>query len=202
MMNRKMTVLPGAIIAGLIALTCVAAQKADPAKQQGAKAKTQVTTKAYPVVDEAARILKDVEEQAYDVADHASTLQAGNRLGASREFNANELDALHDDINAMGKKMQLLEALARNEATWERDVVTRVMPMMKQVAATTDEAIRFVNSKPVDFAPLDYEKITKKLYDQSTALWNTLHDSVKLADLREREAKLKKTLNVAGKPSD
>jgi len=197
-MMKRLTVLPGVIIV-VIALTWVmAAQKADTAKQQAAK--TQVT-KPYTVVDEARRILKDVEEQAYDVTDHAGTLQAGTRLGSSREFNATELNALHDDVNGIGKKMALLEALAPKEASWERDTVNRVMPLLKQVAETTSQAIRYLDSKPVDFAPMDYAKITTKLYDQSSALWNELHDSVKLADLREREARLKKALAASGKTS-
>ncbi len=202
MMSRKLAVLPGALIAGLIAFTCVmAAQKTDATKQEGGKAKVHVM-KTYTIADEAARILKDVEEQGYDVTDHAATLQAGVRVGLSRESTAGELDALHDDVNGMGKKMQRLEALARNETSWERDTVTRVMPLLKQVATTTDEAIRFVNDKPQHVGLPEYEKITGKLYDQSTALWKALHDSVKLADLREREARLRKALNIANKPSD
>ncbi len=201
-MNRKMTVLSVAMIVGLIALTCaVAAQKTDPVKRQGGKAAVHAA-RVYTVVDEAARILKDVEEEGYDLADHAATLQAGGRVGLSWESNAAELDALHDAVNGMGKNMQRLEALARNETSWERDTVKRVMPLLKQVAASTDEAIRFINAKPQQIELLEYQKITGKLYDQSTALWNALHDSVKLADLHEREARLKKALNVAGKTSD
>jgi hypothetical protein len=197
---KRLTLLLGAILAGVLTLTCVmAAPRTDSAKQQGVKTKV---TKGYTVVHEAARILKDVEEQAYDVTDHASTLEAASRLGASREFNAEELDALRDDVNGMGKKMQLLEALSRNEAGWEQGTVKRVMPLLKEVAATTDQAINYVDSKPTEFALSDYGKITKKLYDQSTSLWTTLHDSVKLASLREREEQLKKTLKVASKASD
>ncbi len=197
-MNWRLT---GAVIAGLLASTgVVAAQNTGPAEQQGGKVKIH-HVKVYTIADESARTLKDVEEQAYDVTDHTGTIQVASGLPAtSREFHANELEALKEDVNGMGKEMARLEALRQGETSWEQRTVTRAMPLLKQVAATTDEAIRYVNDNPQKLALPEYQKITKKLYEQSTALWKVLHNSIKLANLREREDRLRK-LQGADKPT-
>ncbi len=192
----------GAIVAGLVAFNGVATANTDPADQQGGKAKIH-HTKVYTVADESARIIKDVEERAYEVTDHAGTIRAASSVPAfSRDLHALELEAITEDVNQMGKELARLEAMQDNETTWERKTVARTKPLLKQVAASADEAIRYVREYPDSLAMQQYQKLAKNLYDQSTALWNSLHDSVKLANLREREIRLRKDLQKAGKTTD
>jgi hypothetical protein len=181
--------------AALIAFPyAVSAANADSAPEPGGKVKVH-HERVYTIADEAARILKDVEEQAYEVTDHAGTLQMASGIAASsQQFHASELEAIKEDVNAMGKEMQRLQALRQSEAPWEQGTVARVLPLLKQVAATTDQEIRYVNDHPQKLALPEYRNMTKKLYDQSTALWKALHDSIKLANLREREMRLRKDL--------
>jgi Mg2+ and Co2+ transporter CorA len=192
------------LMTGMLAVACTVVTFAKinhTDEEQDGKAKIH-HQRIYTIADEAARILKDIEEQAYEVTDHAGTLHLASSIAPSRrEFNASELEAVKEDVNAMGKEMQRLEALRQNEASWEQETVTRAMPLLKQVAATTDEAIRYVNDNPQKLALPEYQQIAKKLYDQSAVLWKTLHDSVKLANLHEREGRLTEDLQSTDRPA-
>lgn len=174
------------LLIGMLALACAVLTFAQSAKMR------IHSQKVYTITDEAARILKDVEEQAYEVTGHAGTLYAAGGLpGYSAQFHLSELEAVKDDVNAMGKEMQRLEALRENEAAWERETVGRAMPLLKQLAAATDEAIRYVNGNPQKLAFPQYREMTRRLYGQSADLWKALHGSVRLEDLQEKEARLK-----------
>ncbi len=188
---------------GLVAFAgTLIAQNPGAPEHLGRKAKIH-HAKVYTIADEAARVLKDAEEQAYEVTDHAGTIQTANGISeGSQAFYSRELGAIREDLNAIGKSMARLEALQENEKTWERRTVTRTMPLLKQVVATTEEAIRFLNDRPGRVAFSDHQKLTTKLYDQSTVLWKTLHESVRLAELRQREIRLRKDAETINKPTD
>ena len=198
-MKFKSLALTCAVSAGLFALTGVMAAKSAPSVEaQGGRVRIH-HVKVYTIADEASRILKDTEEQAYEMTDHTGTLLVATEVTAGKEFYGVQLDALREDVNEMGRNVARLEALRPDEQPWERSTVTLAMPLLKQLAATTDEAIRFMNDNPEKFGrPFpEYRNITQKLYNQSTTLWRVLHDSVQLADLRQKEERLRTDLQHA-----
>lgn len=194
-MKWKMIMSAGAMVAGFVVFAgMVTAQSTDPAESQGGKVKTH-HEKVYTISDEAARTLKDVEEQAYEVTDHAGTVQAASRIEkVGQGFYASELQAMKEDLNAIGYKLQRLEALQQDEKSWERRTVARTTPLLKQVGATADEVIHYVDDNPQKLVFPEYQRMTLKLYNQSTALWKSLHESVRLASLRDRELRLRKDM--------
>ncbi|MFN7933225.1 MAG: hypothetical protein U0R19_07850 [Bryobacteraceae bacterium] len=149
----------------------------------------------FTIADEAGRILKDVEEQSYEVTDHAGTLSIAAAVSStSRAFFMDQLEAVREDVNRMSRELNRLEALEPNEAAWERQAVTRAKPLLTDLLATTDSAIRFLSANPEKIHLKEYQTLTKTLYDQSSALWHSLHDSVKLADLQKKEEHVRKDL--------
>jgi hypothetical protein len=196
LMKLKSLALTCAAGAGLFVLTGVMAAKSAPSVEEPSGKVEVHHIKVYTIADEASRVLKDTEEQAYEMTEHTGTLLVATQMTAGKEFYIDQLDALREDVNDMGRNIARLEALRQNEQPWESTTVTRVTPLLKQLAATTGQAIRFMNDNPQEFGrPFpEYQNITQRLYDQSTTLWRVLHDSVQLADLRQKEERLRNDL--------
>lgn len=149
----------------------------------------------FTISDEAENVLKDVEHQAWDLSGHADTLQTASRNSRStREFHAEELERVRQDVNAIGSEMQRLQGLEPGESAWEQETVTRVMPLLRQVAATTGRTIGYLNEYPGRIGFAEYGHLTKELSDQSTDLSKALHDSIHLAELRAKEDHLRAQL--------
>lgn len=151
--------------------------------------------KVFTVADEAERILKDVKEQGYEVTEHTGELTVASGLvTTSKHFNAAELEAVKEDVNAIGKEMSRLEGLAANESSWERETVSKLKPMLKDLASETDKAIAYTNNHPEKLHLAEYQGDLKHLYELSTSFWRTAHDSVRLADLGKKEKRLRTEL--------
>lgn len=151
-------------------------------------------SKVYTIADEASRIVKNAEEQAYEIHDHAVTVQAGTMQPMDREFFAAELEAMKQDINTMGQEFGRLEALASFETSQEKQIVETAKPQLKTIAETTNAAIVYLNEHPGLTDMPAYRTLTATLRQQTGTLWQTLHDSVKLANVQLREEQLRKNL--------
>jgi hypothetical protein len=180
-----------AVVAALCGLAPYAAQAST-----GDKAKIHYK-KVYTVQDESARTLKDIEEQAYELSDHAVTIEAAAGVSSlSRQFYVEQMEAVKEDVNAMGKEIAHLEALASYETSAERRTVNRVKPQLKKVAATVEEHLSFLNERPGQLESAAYRDLAATLTRQTESLWKTLHDSVALSDLAQRQQKLRKDLTA------
>lgn len=163
-------------------------------KSEGGKARIH-HQKIYTIADESERLLKDAEELSYEVTDHTGTLSVGAVVqSTSRQFHLSQLEAIKEDVNELGRRFARLEALEPHEPSWVVSTVSVSKPMLKQLAATTDEAIKFVNENSEKLHMQEYKDLTKALYDQSTSLWKNLHDSVRLVDLQRKMETLNKDL--------
>lgn len=190
---RTRIALSSIIVASICLLSGLSAQARGNRQDEG---KAKIHHKhVFTIADEAGRILKDVEEQSYEVTDHAGTLSIASAVSStSRAFFMDQLEAVREDVNRMSHELNRLEALEPNEDAWERQAVTRAKPLLTDLLATTDSAIRFLSASPEKIHFKEYQTLTKTLYDQSSSLWHSLHDSVKLADLEKKEAHVRKDL--------
>jgi hypothetical protein len=147
----------------------------------------------YTVQDEASGLLKTVEERAYDLQNHADVMQAASTM-LDRDFFISQTNTIKEDVNAMGKTLARLQALEPVETSPDRDIVEHAKSQLAQIATTTDAAIRYLNDNPGRVQFPAYRNMTTSLQRETAALWEMVHDSIRLDNMTIREQKLKQEI--------
>jgi hypothetical protein len=141
--------------------------------------------------------VKDLSAKACDAADHAAALQSIARNASSDwQVHLSQLDALKDDINAMGRNLYDLEQIRDSAAPLEREAIDRAAPLLKLMADNTEAAIQFLNDNHGNFWLASYQKYVDNLTAGSEQLSNSLGKTIQLAKVRAKERHLEKALSV------
>lgn len=154
----------------------------------------------HPTAAKTARTtLEDIRRSAADAAEHSDTY--GREVinhQLSNTSQRDQIEAIRADVNRMGKDLALLEAERPNLEPWEREAVDQVQPELHMAAANATEAIDYFNAHGSSRWTVENEQTIGQLTAQTERIATTVKDYLKLAALREHEAKIARDLPVAG----
>lgn len=152
------------------------------------------------VPQEARETLKDIETsalQAETQADQLRTIITNQNL--SWESHLSELNALKQEVNSMGKEMASLENERESLAPWEQQAVDKVLPLLKDTATNTTNAILYLNDNKVHlWSSPDYRAEADRIRQDSEQISKTLKDYLKFSKASNQERQLRGSLGVTG----
>jgi len=149
--------------------------------------------------DEARETINDLRQQAASAAEQADELrQLTLHPSNDPDSNIPRLDAIKDEINAMGKEMQALENERESLAGWERQAVDKTEPLLREMASTTTKALEYYNENRTHLWTDDYRHLADKILDDADQVSHTLRDYLAYAKASEKERKLSHTLGFSG----
>ena len=152
------------------------------------------------VEQEATRTIIELQEQATAIADHSDDLrQLISSNESSSESQRWELDTLKYEINHMGRKLQALESERDSLSPWQVQAIDRAHPLLKEVAAKTEQAIDYFNDNKGHLWTPEYREYIKNIWSESDQMSHALKNSVTLAKVRDREQRLTHSVDTAGK---
>jgi hypothetical protein len=144
---------------------------------------------------EANRLFQAVQSDADQARYHADQLDTFARDSSlSWDSNEEQLQALKQEVNDMGRKLCRLETIRRVVAPWQQAEIDRIATTVRLMADNTEDAIRFGNTHQEDLWLPVYTKYADNLYAQSCTLANSTENAVTYARLSNELRNLKRDL--------
>lgn len=138
--------------------------------------------------EEASGLLNNMRVDADQVADHAAKLETFARNPQiDWQLHADQLHAIKQDVNDMGKRLCRLETIQRVSSPSERSTIHRVAPLVQLMADNTEDAINYVNAHQGQFWTPTYRTYARNLYTEANVVSHRIHNNEALAKLNPQE---------------
>ena len=170
------------ISAALIACSLLSAQAAP-------KLKSAAST------TDARAILENADSLSNEMANAADRLAISAKSRDYTEMQLNALDVLRSDINRIGQDLSMIQTKAETLPPWESRAVDEVLPLMKEIATNTEEAIQNFNANRNHLWATAFPEETAQVYRESERVKEILDGNLKLAAALEEERRLKSALS-------
>ena len=151
------------------------------------------------VAGEAKETLQEIDASAFTVAEEAGQLRqfsANPQYGP--EAHLDKLIAMKEEINRIGREIGSLEAERDALAPWEQQAIDKTLPLLKETAANTQNAIEYFNENRAHLWTVNYREYASVIWRDSEQIAKTLKDYLKYAKARDQEQQLEQRLGVAG----
>ena len=148
---------------------------------------------------EANTIFQDIETDAQSIRTHADRIQSYERgPQLSWASHGDQLNAIRDDVNDMGKKLCRLEVIRGALAPWQQGEVDRIAAIVPLLANETEDAILFgAEHQQVLWLPV-YQNDTNSLYENSNKLAQSVNEAVKYAGVSKDYHTLRHEMGTSG----
>ena len=147
-----------------------------------------------PTTD-ARAMLKRIDELSNEMASTADRLAIGAKSPDHADAELEALDVLRGDINQMGRDLRILKAEEETLPAWEKRAIDEVLPLMKEIATNTEEAIQNFNASRNHLWATAFPDETAKVYGEAERVKEVLDGNLKLAAARDEERRIESTLN-------
>ena len=154
---------------------------------------------AITVSDEGVQTLQDLQASAAKLANDADQFKMMvNNPDLDSQSQEPRLAALREEINAMGREMHKLEAERDDLALWEKQAIDQTLPLLKDSAANTENAIKYFNdNRPHLWTSAEYRNYAGQVWKDSEQMAKDLKNNLELAKLRGEEQHLNNSLGAA-----
>lgn len=148
------------------------------------------------------KLLQDAKRQAYGISLDADTLSSYMRQpNLDWRTHAAEIERMKNDINDEAKTVGKLNDARLQAAPWQVTAIDRIIPLMKELATNTTNAIEFINknqnTKPLTVG--DYKDYLEANADTSKDLASLISDFVDYGSSKTRAESLRQKLELPGK---
>jgi len=143
--------------------------------------------------------LKDLEESAFAATGEAEQLEQFIANQAySPEAHFGKLMALKEEVNRMGRDAGSLEAERDSLAPWEQQALDKTLPLLKETAANTTNAIEYFNENRTHLWADPYRQYASHISRDAEQITKTLKDYLKYAKAHDQGLQLERSLGVVG----
>lgn len=147
--------------------------------------------------NEASRLLKQVKVlsgQLKATGDRLEALAAANKLDR-QHTHASELTEAREQINAIGKRLNRLQAIRSATASWQQNAIDEIVPVAANVAAHTQSALEHLNeNRGFLYAPA-YADYLAGIAQHSSELKSTVDAYLEFANTSDQHQKLQQKLD-------
>ncbi|HEY7302607.1 MAG TPA: hypothetical protein VH601_00720 [Bryobacteraceae bacterium] len=104
---------------------------------------------------QASQLLEEVRSIASDLSRDAATLESYKLKRLSWESHAYQLTLAKQHINAIGARLDDLQAIRSTAVPWQQQAIDAIVPVAVQLASRTEDAINHLNENPLHlFTPV------------------------------------------------
>jgi hypothetical protein len=147
---------------------------------------------------EASQLLKDIQSTSAKLTGHTETLESYSSSGISPASHASQLSSAKEHINAIGERLQRLQAIRHTALPWQQQAIDSVVPVAAKLAARTEAAIHHLNENPNHlWAPVYREHLTT-IADRAGQMKKAIDLHLELASAQERLEELRSKVAVIG----
>jgi len=166
----------------LLAVTVFVAQS--PAKMKGELSAPQ-----------ARATLEDICGMAEELTTAADQLASIATRQDESDRQLEQLNMLRDGINVVGRELASLQAAENTLPEWQQSTISEALPILRDLATMTDEAIANFNTNRVHLWTTDFPTQANKMYEDAKRFRNLVLGNLKLASVRAHEQKIEASLS-------
>jgi hypothetical protein len=156
-----------------------------------ASAQTGATKQATaPAAKDAQSMLALIDQQTAQISDNAFLMKQAVDQTDQFEYQSDLLDQVRDEVNRVGRELGVLQTEQGSLAPWEATAVDQVVPVMHSVAMESTEAINTFNADSTKLFASNYVAETDEISKDADRAQTLLHDDIKLANVKAKEAHL------------
>jgi hypothetical protein len=136
--------------------------------------------------EEASRLLEEVRAIAYDLERDAATLKSYTFSRLHWQTHADQLRLAKEHINALGDRLERLQAIRGTAASWQQEAIESIVPVTAQLAARTEDAISHLNENRNHLFAPEYTDHLSTIADHSDQLKQSVNIFLELANTQEK----------------
>ena len=193
MKSRSVTKTMCLLLAGVMA---AGALTAAPRAVSDRGANCQAEDRNYPA--EASSLLKEVQFTATLLTRDARILESYSRGALSRESHADRITVVKHHINAMGEKLNRLQAIRHLVTPWQQEAIDSVVPPAVTLAAHTQAAIEHLNDRRNTLWHPDYTDLLRGISERSGQVKEAVNLHLEMADTQDKLERLQERTNALG----
>jgi hypothetical protein len=144
---------------------------------------------------EASKLLKEVQSRAGELSRDAERLDSYTRGGLSRQSHGAQLTLVKDQINAIGLRLEILQAIRNQAAPWQQQAIDSVVPVAVNLAAHTEAAILHLNGSGNVLWHPDYTGHLRAIADRSGRVKDTIDLHLEMASTTDKLERLRDRVN-------
>jgi hypothetical protein len=135
---------------------------------------------------QASQLLEEIQSIAYELSSDAATLESYKLGQLNLESHANQLTLAKRHINAIGGRLQELQAIRNAAEPWQQQAIARIVPLAVQLASRTENAINHLNeNRRYLFAPAYTEHLTA-IADHADQMKQSVDVALELANTQDK----------------
>jgi chromosome segregation ATPase len=112
------------------------------------------------------------------------------------ESHLDRLMALKSEVNKMGREIGALEAERDSLPSWEQQAIDKILPLARETAANTQDAILFFNENRNYLWAAEYRDDADHIQQDSEKIAKTLKNYLQYDKTRYREEQLRRGLGA------
>lgn len=132
--------------------------------------------------------LKQIHNDAGMVGDYADHLHSIAGQNLSRWSNSQALSDLKDEVNDIGKLVNVLNAERDSLSPAEKQALDETLPLAESIAMNTQDAIDYFNQHDIYMDVLTYQRYSNNVFINSEKLEKVLGNSLKDEKLHSEQA--------------
>jgi hypothetical protein len=104
-----------------------------------------VQTESTQASAHANELLKEIRSIATELSREAATLESYKLGRLSWQSHAYQLTLSKGHLNAIGERLEKLQAIRDSAAPWQKQAISALVPLAQQLASRTEDAIKHLN---------------------------------------------------------
>ena len=147
---------------------------------------------------EASQLLKEIRSAAHQLTSNAENLKSFGPGGVSWQRHADELMQIREQVNAVGERIQRLQAIRHVIAPWQREAVDSLTPMAVTLASRTEAAIGHLNDNRTYLWSETYQDHLKTLASRAGQMKTSVGLHLELAETQDKVEALRGSVASLG----
>jgi hypothetical protein len=175
-----------ASMAVLLAMLAISASQGLMAADEPAQDSEQIAELFQQAKESSAQLTRDSEE-----------LVTFQKSRLSWESHAQQVDAIKEHVNNIGKLEEKLRNARESGSAWQQEAIDRVNPLLKEIADNLENTIEHLNNnRSALFAP-PYPEYVQTNADLATELHSMIADFVDYGKSKQKFQELQQKLELA-----
>ena len=135
---------------------------------------------------EASQLLKEIQSTANKLSRDAATLESYARGGLGWHSHATQLTLVKEHINAIGERLERLQAIRHVAAPWQQRATDSIVPVAMNLAGYTESAIQHLNENRQHlWAPVYVDRL-KVIADRAGEMKESIGLHLQLASTQDK----------------
>jgi len=147
------------------------------------------------------KLLSEAKTQAFQLSEDAAEMESFTWTAwpMSWQSHTEALIKIKDDVNTLGRQLVKLDEARKGASAWQRTVIDRITPLLKELAANTSGAIGLINANAKSLSNEEYVDYIEANADTSARLASLVSDFVDYGKTKDRLERLTNRLEVRPK---